>query len=668
MSPLLLILLTIALLGVSGVPALFGRRRSPVGQRFAAVALVIGSVMGLFGVGMALAAPAPVVLDIPWLLPAGSFAVAIDAVSAIFLVPVFVLPALGSIYGLGYWRQRQHPANGRKLSFSYGVLAAAMALVVIARDGILFLIAWELMALAAFFAATTEDHEPAVRQAGWVYLIATHVGTLCLVALFALWQRTTGSFAWAPLSSAVVAQYPGVTTALFLLALIGFGFKAGIMPLHVWLPGAHANAPSHVSAVMSGVMLKMGVYGIVRVAGWLPDAPSWWGCLLLGVGAVTALLGIVFASAQRDIKRLLAYSSIENIGIMILGVGLAVLGRTLGRPDLVWLGLAGCLLHVWNHALFKGLLFFAAGAVVHETGTRDMDRLGGLAKRMPRTSVLFLLGAVAICALPPLNGFVSEWMLYLGFFHSLSPAGGNGWPMAGFGAVALAMTGALAAACFCKVFGTVFLGESRSEATAHSHDPNFLLIGPMVALATGCLLVGVMPVCVVPMLDGAVQAWTGTPLAAGAVVWREIAPWGWISCLAALLVIAVLTLIGFLLPMVRRATPRSVGTWDCGYARPTARMQYTGSSFGQSLTELFAWALVPRTHHLRIQALFPMVRGFEQSVPDVILDRLVTPVFLFAERILMRLRFLQQGRIQAYVVYFLAAVLALLLLGFCVLS
>ena len=668
MSPLLLILLTIALLGVSGVPALFGRRRSPVGQRFAAVALVIGSVMGLFGVGMALAAPAPVVLDIPWLLPAGSFAVAIDAVSAIFLVPVFVLPALGSIYGLGYWRQRQHPANGRKLSFSYGVLAAAMALVVIARDGILFLIAWELMALAAFFAATTEDHEPAVRQAGWVYLIATHVGTLCLVALFALWQRTTGSFAWAPLSSAVVAQYPGVTTALFLLALIGFGFKAGIMPLHVWLPGAHANAPSHVSAVMSGVMLKMGVYGIVRVAGWLPDAPSWWGCLLLGVGAVTALLGIVFASAQRDIKRLLAYSSIENIGIMVLGVGLALLGRTLGRPDLVWLGLAGCLLHVWNHALFKGLLFFAAGAVVHETGTRDMDRLGGLAKRMPRTSVLFLLGAVAICALPPLNGFVSEWMLYLGFFHSLSPAGGNGWPMSGFGAVALAMTGALAAACFCKVFGTVFLGESRSEATAHSHDPNFLLIGPMVALATGCLLVGVMPVCVVPMLDGAVQAWTGTPLAAGAVVWREIAPWGWISCLAALLVIAVLTLIGFLLPMVRRATPRSVGTWDCGYARPTARMQYTGSSFGQSLTELFAWALVPRTHHLRIQAFFPMVRGFEQSVPDVILDRLVTPVFLFAERILMRLRFLQQGRIQAYVVYFLAAVLALLLLGFCVLS
>ncbi|MEI8242659.1 MAG: proton-conducting transporter membrane subunit [bacterium] len=664
MNPMFLILLAIAMMGASGLPALFGGRRSPFGQRFAAVSLIMGSLAGLSGVGMAGVAPAPAFLETPWLLPAGSFSVSMDAVSAVFLVPVLVLPALGAIYGLGYWPQRQHPANGRKLSFAYGMLAGAMALVTIARDGILFLIAWEIMALAAFFVATTEDREPAVRQAGWVYLVATHVGTLCLVALFALWQRTTGSFSWAPLSSAAVAQHPGVATALFLLALIGFGCKAGIMPLHVWLPGAHANAPSHVSAVMSGVMLKMGVYGIVRVAGWLPVVPSWWGCLLLGVGALTALLGILFAIAQRDIKRLLAYSSIENIGIMVLGIGLALLGRTIGRADLVWLGLAGCLFHVWNHALFKGLLFLAAGAVVHATGTRDIERLGGLVKRMPRTAALFLLGAVAICALPPLNGFVSEWLLYLGFFRAAGAAGGSSWPMAGFGAVALAMTGALAAACFCKVFGAVFLGEARSPATAGAHDPDLRLTVPMAVLAAGCLLAGVLPACAVPMIDRAVQAWTGAPvLAAGAVSWCEIAPLAWISWLSALLLAAVLGVAGLLLPAVRRAMPRRAGTWDCGYARPTARMQYTGSSFGQSLTELFAWVLGPRAQRPRILALFPRVRGFEQTVPDAILDRLATPVFQSSERMLMQLRFLQQGRIQVYVVYFLAAVLVLLLLG-----
>ena len=663
MSPLHLILLSIALLATSGVPALFGRRRSLVGQRYAALSVVLGGLVGLCGVGLSLIAPDPVALRWSWLLPMGSFSVAIDAISAIFLVPVFVLPALGAIYGLGYWRQRQHPANGRKLSFSYGLLAAAMALVAIARDGVLFLIVWELMALAAFFAATTEDREPAVRQAGWVYLVATHVGTLCLVAMFALWQRTTGSFDWVPLSAEIVAQHPGTTTALFLLALVGFGCKAGLMPLHVWLPGAHANAPSHVSAVMSGVMLKMGVYGIVRVAGWLPAVPAWWGCLLLSLGALTAVLGIVFAIAQRDIKRLLAYSSIENIGIMMLGVGLALLGRTMGRVDLIWLGLAGCLLHVWNHALFKGLLFLNAGALIHATGTRDMEQLGGLAKRMPRTAALFLVGTVAICALPPLNGFVSEWLLYLGFFRSLNLTDGSTWwPMAGLGAVALAMTGALAAACFCKVYGAVFLGEPRSAATLSAHEPELLLLGPMIVLAAGCLLVGVLPAYVAPMLQRAVLAWTDAPGAAmGGVAGDEIASFVWVPWLAALLCSAVVLILMLLRPVLRRAAPRNVGTWDCGYARPTARMQYTGSSFGQSVMELFQWGLWPKTHRLRIKALFPRERSFEQIVPDVILDRLATPVFQFAERNLLRVRFLQQGWVQVYVVYILAAVLALLL-------
>lgn len=663
MTALKLILLAAAMLGTSGIPALFGRRRSGAGQGVAAAFLVAGSATGLVGAVWSLLSPAPDALDMGWFLPVGSFSVAVDALSAVFLVPVFVVPALGAVYGLGYWPQRKHPASGRKLSFSYGVLAGAMALVAIARDGILFLTVWEIMAVAAFFAATAEDRDPDVRRAGWVYLIATHVGTLCLVALFALWQCASGSFAWAPLSAGTAALHPGLPTALFVLAAAGFGFKAGILPLHVWLPGAHANAPSHVSAVMSGVMLKMGVYGIVRVAGWLPSPPAWWGCLLLGLGAATALLGILFAIAQRDIKRMLAYSSIENIGIMILGAGLALLGRTTGRADLVWFGLAGCLLHVWNHALFKGMLFLSAGAVAHATGTRDLERLGGLSRRMPRTAAAFLFGSVAICALPPLNGFVSEWLLYVGCFRALSPLGGAAWPMAGLGAVALAMTGALAAACFCKLYGTVFLGVPRSESTVEARDPSASLLGPMAVLGAGCLLIAFLPAGVTPALHRAVQSWTGAPPAGGAPGWGDAASLGWMVCLASLLTVAVLTTAWMLLRAVRRMPSRPAGTWDCGYARPAPRMQYTGSSFGQSLTDLFAWVLWPQSEVPRIRALFPRVRGYGQRVPDTFLDRLVLPVFLVAGGILMRLRFLQQGRIQAYIVYFLAAALALLLLG-----
>jgi hydrogenase-4 component B len=662
MTSLSLILLAIAILGASGLPALFGPRRAMAGQHAAVALMLLGSAAGLAGTAWVLIQPMPVALEIAGVLSLGRFSVAVDALSAIFLLPVFVVPALGACYGLGYWRQTAHPANGRKLSVAYGLLAGAMALVVIARDGVVFLTAWEIMALAAFFAATADDRDPAVRQAGWVYLIATHIGTLCLVAMFALWQRATGEFAWGPLTSGAIF-HPALPTAIFLLALIGFGFKAGLMPLHVWLPGAHAKAPSHVSAVLSGVMLKMGVYGIVRATGWLPAPPTWWGGLLLGVGAATAVFGIAFAMAQRDLKRLLAYSSIENIGIIAMGVGLALGGRSLGRPELILLGLGGALLHVWNHSLFKSLLFLNAGAIIHATGTRDIEDLGGLAKRMPRTAGLFLLGATAICALPPLNGFVSEWLIYIGLFRTTtSGAAGPAWPMAGLGVVALAMAGALAAGCFCRAFGVIFLGTARSNATATAHDPGAPLLGPMAMLATGCLMLGFLPALGAPLLERAVGVWAGTPAGAGHSL-EDLAPMPWISLLAVAL--AGLTLAtGWLLRRRWRQVPCAAAeTWGCGYARPTARIQYTGSSFGQTLVDLFAWVLWPITRNPRITAPFPRPRGFSIVVPETVLDRLVRPVFSLTARGLQWLRFLQQGRIQIYVVYFLAAVLTLLLLG-----
>lgn len=650
------ILVAIALLALSGLPACGLSARSAAGQRLTAALLLIGSGLGLAGVLVSLGAVS-LSMEMPWFLPWGRFAVGLDAVSAVFLLPVFVVPALGSIYGLGYWRQSEHPASGQRLGLFYGLLAGSMALVVVARDGVLFLIAWEIMALSAWLAATVDDDEPDVRRAGWIYLVATHAGTLCLIALFALWRRATGDFSLEP--AAMLS--PPLANALFVLAVVGFGFKAGLMPLHVWLPGAHASAPSHVSAVMSGVMLKMGVYGIVRVTGLIPAPADWWGGLLLAVGAVTGVAGIAYAMNQRDVKRLLAYSSIENIGIIAMGVGLALLGRSLDRADWVLLGLGGALLHVWNHALFKSLLFFNAGAVIHATGTRNMERLGGLARRMPRVTALFVVGAVAICALPPLNGFAGEWLLYLGLFRTLGLDGEAGSPIVAVAAVVLALIGALAVACFVKFLGIVFLGAPRGTAGDHAHDPPASLLAPMILLATACLGLGLFPLVAAPMLEAAARAWS--PGFAPAPSLGTLVPFRWLSVAG----LATIGLAGVTALMVRRLPrvrlTRAAATWDCGYARPTARMQYSGSSFSGTLVSFFSFVLWPKTMRPAPRGPFPRSVRFRSFAPDTVLDRMVLPLFGVAGRCLPWLRLLQQGQIQLYLVYFLVILLVLFVVG-----
>lgn len=652
-----MILAAIAILGFSGLPACLLSSRSAAGQRLATLFMFFGSIIGLGSIAASLNTATPQTLCIPWFLPYGQFIITIDAISILFLVPVFIVPVLGSIYGLRYWKQSEHPENGRQLVFFYGLLAGSMALVVIAHDAVLFIIAWEMMAIAAYFAATIEDDNPDVCRTGWVYLIATHVGTLCLIAMFALWRHVTNSFALIPA--------PGIPAALagtiFVLSLIGFGFKAGIMPLHIWLPGAHANAPSHVSAVMSGVMLKMGVYGIIRMTALLSVPAVWWGGTLLILGTVTGVAGIAFAIGQNDIKRMLAYSSIENIGIIMIGLGLALLGRAQNQPTWVILGLSGSLLHMWNHSLFKPLLFFNAGAIIHVSHTRNIDQMGGLAKRMPQTMVLFVVGAVAICALPPLNGFASEWLIYSGLFQTLGIDGTPGFPVAAIAAVPLAMIGALAVACFVKMFGAVFLGTGRCESASGAHDPSISMIIPMAIMAVGCFCIGLFPGITTGSLDNAVKIWASPSRQAVPII--AAAPLGWITIMGLAFVATVAIIVQALKKLVRARAVSRTGTWDCGYARPTARIQYTGSSFGQMLVNLFTFVLLPKTDCPAIRSLFPNAAHFKSVVPDAVLDRLILPLFRIAGKYLPMLRILQQGQTHLYVLYILVIVIILLIFG-----
>lgn len=651
----LLLLLGIILAGASGVPGLFLSHHTLRGQWLTTVLAVLGAALGLAGVVVFWAGGDTKPLVLPWSLPGAEFSVALDGLSAIFIVPVCLISILGQIYGLGYWKQTEQRATGVKLRFFYGALTAGMLLLVIAKNSLLFLFGWEIMALAAFFLVATEDRDHEVCAAAWLYLVATHTATLCLFALFGLLYSATGSFALTPVVPERVT--PAMKTAVFVLALLGFGLKAGIMPLHVWLPGAHAMAPSHVSAIMSGVIIKMGIYGLARVLSLLPEPPLAWGAIVLGLGVVSGVFGVVFALAQHDVKRLLAYHSIENIGIIVMGLGLALIGRTLQRPDWVVLGLCGGLLHVWNHALFKALLFFSAGSVIHGTHTRAIDALGGLARKMPWTALAFLVGAVAICGLPPLNGFVSEFLIYLGLFRTLE-AGAPYQSTVALAAPALALIGALALACFVKVYGAVFLGGARSEACQHAQEAPASMLVPMGVLVACCLALGLAPGLVLPVFERATSAWLPELRAVPLATYASL---GWITVMGCLLAAVVFVVGALLWQRLAQGLVVDAVTWGCGYNAPTRRMQYTASSFAQMLVGLFAWALRPRTHKPGTLPLFPQRSHFHSHVPETVLDVVVLPVFRLSGWLFSWLRVVQRGNVQAYLLYVFAALLALLL-------
>ncbi|MGE5293249.1 MAG: proton-conducting transporter membrane subunit, partial [Solirubrobacterales bacterium] len=446
------------LLLFSGVLAvLLGR--SMAAPWVAALGVWAGCGMALMPVIETLVGGSPEPLRVAWSMPGGSLILGLDGLSAFFCLPILVISPLAALYGCEYLAHEKKSLGS--VLFFCNVLIASMLLLVAARNGLLFLIIWEIMALSSFFLVVFDDEHAHVRDAGWTYLIATHIGTAALLAFFALLGRYAGSLDFETMAAAKLA--PAMATVLFALAVIGFGSKAGFIPMHVWLPEAHPAAPSHVSALMSGVMIKTGIYGVLRTVTLLGTPHGSWGWTLVVIGLTSGLIGVVLALAQNDIKRLLAYCSVENIGVITLGLGIGVLGLAWHQNGLVVLGFGGGILHVLNHAVFKSLLFFGAGSIVHATGTRDMNLLGGLLKSMRWTGVAFLVACAAISGLPPFNGFVSEFLIYVAGFSAVRSGATETIVLASLVTGGLALIGGLAAACFTKAFGVIFLGEPRSD-------------------------------------------------------------------------------------------------------------------------------------------------------------------------------------------------------------
>ena len=597
-----------------------------------------------------------------WEIPHATFSLSLDPLAAFFLVPILGLGLLTAVFGTEYLA---HDGTDLRTSwFCFHLLWASMILVVLAADGLLFMLAWEITVLSSFFLVIMGEHNPEKLHAGWVYLVASHLGAAFLLSMFLLLARDTGSLSFASFSQAALLPSAG-KNLLFLLALIGFGSKAGFIPLHIWLPEAHPAAPSHVSALMSGVMIKTGIYGLLRTLFFLGNPEWWWGWTLLLIGLSSGILGVLFALAQHDLKRLLAYHSVENIGIIAIGLGFGLIGLSSHNAIVATLGLAGGLLHVLNHAVFKGLLFLGAGSVLVQTGSRNIDSLGGLLKKMPATGFTFLVGCVSISGLPPFNGFVSEFLIYMSAFHAVL-YGTTSLNTPGLLIIlGLSLIGGLAAACFVKAFSVVFLGNPRSDAAAVARESGMAMLLPMIVLAALCLVIAVASPWMMEIPGRVLQ---GHPqLAAGTDFAGIFKPAIQSLNLVTASSIALIALLGLVI-IIRRSllSNRQIGstvTWGCGYAKPTAAMQYTGSSFAQPLTTLFSSVLRTKSHVNGVEGYFPKIGSFGSHTDDLFEKKLFSPLFRLVESNLHRIVWIQNGVVQLSVLFIAITLLLLLILG-----
>jgi hydrogenase-4 component B len=630
MGPLVLHMWCIAaLLATAALAVAMGRSKNATrviyGTTFAAsvAALAVASSQLLTVTGSPVA-----VLTLPLGLPWLGANFRYDGLAAFFLTVINLGGAAASIYGLGYGRHE--PAPQRVLPF-FPAFLAGMNLVVLADDAFTFLFCWELMSLASWALVMAHHRDPGNTKAGYIYLVMASFGTLALLLAFGLLSGTAGGYAFAAIRASQPTQFSAVF--VLILMLLGAGSKAGLVPLHVWLPLAHPAAPSHVSALMSGVMTKVAVYAFIRVVFDLLGPPAWsWSIVVLCLGGVTAVLGILYALMEKDLKRLLAYSTIENVGIIFVGLGLALAFQANGLRLAAGLAFTAALFHVLNHSLFKSLLFFAAGAVLTSTGSRDMENLGGLIHRMPYTSFVFLVGAVAISALPPLNGFASEWLLFQAILQSPHlPQWAVKITVPAVGAL-LALAAALAAACFVKAFGTAFLGRPRSIAAEKAQEVDRYSLAAMTALAVLCLLAGILPGIVIDQISPVALALLGERLPAQTPMpWLTILPMAESgSSYNGLLVLLFITISALsAVVVIHRFASRALRrapAWGCGFSDPTPAAQYSGASFAQPLRRVFGTVFAARERVVLPAPGDVRPARFTLELSDQIWDGLYAPI------------------------------------------
>jgi formate hydrogenlyase subunit 3/multisubunit Na+/H+ antiporter MnhD subunit len=620
---------------------------------------IAAGVAGLLHPGAAITLP----LGLPWL----PLHLGIDALGAFFLLVIGALLFPVAIYSHGYLRHEERIAP---LVVFMPLFVLGMLGVVLAEDALAFMLFWELMSVSSYFLVTHEHQHLENRKAGFIYLVMAHMAGLLILGGFAVLYAASGSFEFSAMRPAALS--PLQASAAFLLAAFGFGTKAGVMPLHGWLPEAHPVAPSNVSALMSGIMLKVAIFGFLRLS-WDLMGPGdfqwWWGALVLAAGSYSAVGGVLLALQQHDLKRLLAYHSVENIGIILIGIGLAMLLSHFGHPMLAALGLIAGLYHAINHALFKGLLFMGAGAVLHSTGTRDMESMGGLIHRMPYTAVFFLIACISISALPPFNGFVSEWLTFQAALMAPQMGGALLTAIVPFSASMLALAGALAAACFVKVFGVAFLGHARSDAAANAWEVDGWMKLGMAIPALFCLLLGLLPVLFIPVIDAVPQALLHASLAdsvhAGGWLWLTPVDAAHASYSAPVVLLGMLILGGLTfwrLGPSGKIIRRSV-MWSCGNPHLNARMQYNATSFSQPLRRIFGGILQPEEHVHIERHQHKLLTGKVQyavHVGDLAVKHLYQPLGKMVLHMARLVQHEHQRGIHAYLAYIFAATLLLL--------
>src|SRR5215831_2440902 len=674
MSVLLAALLTCYAVGVV-LPACLPRR--PKLQNFVAHGLACAA--GLFGAALGmvgLVASEPLTASISSSIPYLSFAVRLDSLAAFFILTISVVGFAASMYAVGYVTEFYRRAPIGLIGSLFNGFLLSMTLVVIADNGFFFLIVWELMSLLSYFLVVTEHEKADVRYAGLFYLIMTHVGTAFIILTFLIFFQEGGSFSFETFRHPEQPLPEGMRTLVFLMALIGFGTKAGIVPLHVWLPYAHPAAPSHISALMSGVMIKTAIYALVRVYfDFLGGQfPWWWGFVVLLVGTVSALLGVMYALMEHDLKSLLAYHSVENVGIILLGIGSGMIFQTYGLNEFAALGLLAGLYHTINHAMFKALLFLGAGSLLYATQTRNMEEYGGLLRRMPWTGACFLIGAVSIAALPPTNGFVSEWLVFQSLFLSFHIPSILLKLILPLAAAMLALTGVLALACFAKAFGISFLALPRSSHARHAREVSVSMRLGMALLAIVCVVLGVAPMVVVPLLDRVV-----TPFASVSIEGKVLALDGWALApvnvefsslsppvLALLLVALSMLALGLVVAFGGLVRKRYYKTWGCGI-NLTPRMEYTATGFVQPIKRVFSTIYQPtvklETEFLEESRYFAKRRRFEFHIEPVFQKYLYDPVITFMSGLADRLRIVQAGSLHLYLAYMFVTLVVLLLVA-----